>query len=85
MAVVVTHSKTLVSPDSGSDDKVYGSDYVSPTSHTIAGLGTIATQDANNVSISGGAVTGITDLAVADGGTGASRRIGYRDHRLSSR
>lgn len=38
----------------------------------ITGLGTISTQDANNVSISGGSITGITDLAVADGGTGAS-------------
>lgn len=36
------------------------------------GLGTIATQAANSVSITGGSVTGITDLAVADGGTGAS-------------
>ena len=39
---------------------------------TTLGLGTIATQDANNVSITGGSVTGITDLAIADGGTGAS-------------
>lgn len=39
---------------------------------TILGLGTIATQAADNVSISGGSVTGITALAVADGGTGAS-------------
>lgn len=39
---------------------------------TTLGLGTIATQDANNVSITGGSVTGITDLALADGGTGAS-------------
>jgi hypothetical protein len=36
------------------------------------GLGTIATQNANAVSITGGSITGITDLAVADGGTGAS-------------
>jgi hypothetical protein len=35
-------------------------------------LGTIATQAASNVSITGGSITGITDLAVADGGTGAS-------------
>jgi len=35
-------------------------------------LGSIATQAANSVSISGGSITGITDLAVADGGTGAS-------------
>lgn len=42
------------------------------TARTSLGLGSIATQAANNVSISGGSITGITDLAVADGGTGAS-------------
>jgi hypothetical protein len=35
-------------------------------------LGTLSTQNANNVSITGGSITGITDLAVADGGTGRS-------------
>lgn len=39
---------------------------------TTLGLGSIATQAANNVAITGGSITGITDLAVADGGTGAS-------------
>lgn len=39
---------------------------------TTLGLGTIATQAASSVSITGGSITGITDLAVADGGTGAS-------------
>jgi hypothetical protein len=39
---------------------------------TTLGLGTIATQNANAVSITGGSITGITDLALADGGTGAS-------------
>jgi hypothetical protein len=39
---------------------------------TTLGLGTIATQAANSVAITGGSVTGITDLALADGGTGAS-------------
>lgn len=39
---------------------------------TNLGLGSIATQDSNNVSITGGSVTGITDVAIADGGTGAS-------------
>jgi hypothetical protein len=39
---------------------------------TNLGLGTMATQNANSVSISGGTISGITDLAVADGGTGAS-------------
>ena len=40
------------------------------TVRTSLGLGSIATQASNSVSISGGAITGITDLAVADGGTG---------------
>jgi hypothetical protein len=35
-------------------------------------LGTMSTQNANNVAITGGSVAGITDLAIADGGTGAS-------------
>jgi hypothetical protein len=38
----------------------------------IGSLGTMSTQNANNVAITGGSITGITDLAVADGGTGAS-------------
>ena len=39
---------------------------------TVLGIGSIASQSASNVSITGGSITGITDLAVADGGTGAS-------------
>jgi hypothetical protein len=35
-------------------------------------LGTMSTQNANSVTITGGTITGITDLTVADGGTGAS-------------
>jgi hypothetical protein len=35
-------------------------------------VGTMATQNANAVSITGGSIAGISDLAVADGGTGAS-------------
>ena len=38
----------------------------------ISGLGTIATQASSNVTITGGSITGITDLAIADGGTGQS-------------
>jgi hypothetical protein len=38
----------------------------------ITGLGTMSTQAAASVTITGGSITGITDLAVADGGTGAS-------------
>jgi hypothetical protein len=44
---------------------------------TTLGLGTIATQNANSVSISGGSVTGITDLVAADGGTGRSSHTAY--------
>jgi hypothetical protein len=42
------------------------------TARTSLGLGSIATQNSNTVSITGGSVTGITDITVADGGTGAS-------------
>ena len=42
------------------------------TSRTNLGLGSIATQSSSSVTITGGAISGITDLAVADGGTGAS-------------
>ena len=40
------------------------------TARTSLGLGSIATQASSAVSITGGSITGITDLAVADGGTG---------------
>lgn len=44
----------------------------------VSGLGTMSTQNANSVTIIGGSITGITDLAVADGGTGASDAAGAR-------
>ena len=50
-----------------------GSNFVlesGPTARTSLGLGSIATQNSNNVLITGGSIAGITDLAVADGGTG---------------
>jgi len=45
---------------------------VAATGRTSLGLGTIATQSAASVAITGGSISGITDLAIADGGTGAS-------------
>lgn len=36
------------------------------------GYGTMASQNSNGVSITAGTITGITDLAIADGGTGSS-------------
>ena len=47
---------------------------------TTLGLGTIATQAAASVSITGGSVTGITDLAIADGGTNASSAVAAADN-----
>lgn len=50
------------------------------TQATISGtsFGTMATQAASSVAITGGSITGITDIAVADGGTGASTAAGAR-------
>lgn len=45
---------------------------------TILELGSIATQSSANVSITGGSIAGITDLAIADGGTGASTAAAAR-------
>lgn len=58
-----------------------GTDFVVETGATARsslGLGTIATQNASNITITGGSVTGITDIAVADGGTGASTAASAR-------
>jgi hypothetical protein len=43
-----------------------------------AALGTMSTQNASAVTITGGSITGITDLAIADGGTGASTAANAR-------
>ena len=51
-------------------------DLSSSAARTTLGLGTIATQASSSVTITGGSITGITDIAVADGGTGASTAAG---------
>lgn len=53
-----------------------GNDSHNHTLSTITDAGTIASQNSNAVSITGGTITGITDLAIADGGTGASTAAG---------
>lgn len=49
-----------------------------PAQRVTLGLGTISTQNASSIAITGGSITGITDLTVADGGTGASTPSGAR-------
>lgn len=53
-------------------------DTTAASARTTLGLGTIATQSSASVAITGGTITGITDLAVADGGTGSSTAAGAR-------
>lgn len=53
-------------------------DATATDARTTLGLGTVSTQDANSVEITGGSITGITDLAIADGGTGSSTAAGAR-------
>lgn len=58
-----------------------GANYVAEsgaTARTSLGLGSIATQNSNSVTITGGSITAITDLTVGDGGTGASNASGAR-------
>ena len=49
-----------------------GTDLTVTGTVTATNIGTIASQAANSVAITGGSISGITDLAVADGGTGSS-------------
>lgn len=67
-----TGSGTASTADFTSFGRSLVDDADASAARTTLGLGTIATQAANNVTISGGSITGITDLAIADGGTGAS-------------
>ena len=67
-----TGSATAALADFTSFGRSLVDDADASAARTTLGLGSIATQAANSVSISGGSITGITDLAVADGGTGAS-------------
>ena len=50
------------------------------TARDNLGLGSIATQDYDTITITGGSITGITDLAINDGGTGASTAAGARSN-----
>jgi hypothetical protein len=58
MAIIVKHTKVSTIPDGTDTSVVRPSDW--NDNHVITGLGTIATQDANNVAITGGTVSGST-------------------------
>ena len=58
MAITVKHSKVSTIPDGDDSSVVRPSDW--NADHTLVGLGTMAEQDANNVNITGGSVSGVT-------------------------
>lgn len=47
---------------------------------TNLGLGSMAVQNSNNIVVTGGTITGITDVTIEDGGTGASTASGARSN-----
>jgi hypothetical protein len=71
-----TFSATVTAPTAANGTnttQVATTAFVNAAVTTATGsLGTMSTQNASNVAITGGTITGITDLAVADGGTGSS-------------
>ena len=83
MAITVTHSKVSTIPDDADTSLVRPSDW--NADHTLVGLGTMAEQNANNVTITGGTISGVTVpasnitgiIGVPNGGTGASTLTGY--------
>ena len=58
MAVTVTHTKVSTIPDDADTSLIRPSDW--NATHTLSGVGTMATQDANNVAITGGTISGVT-------------------------
>jgi hypothetical protein len=58
MAITVKHTKVSTVPDTSDTDLVRPSDW--NADHTLTGLGTMAEQNANNVNISGGSISGTT-------------------------
>lgn len=67
-----TGTPTVPTASAGTSSTQAASTAFVGTAITNLSLGTMSTQNANNVTITGGSITGITDLAVADGGTGSS-------------
>ena len=63
------------------DKKIYTKDN---SAAVVKLVGSLGNQEANAVAITGGSIAGITDLAVADGGTGASTAAGALNNLLPS-
>lgn len=63
---------TAVAPTPSSNDNSTKIATTAFVQDKVGTLGTMASQNATAVAITGGTITGITDLTVADGGTGAS-------------
>jgi hypothetical protein len=83
MAITVKHTKVSTIPDGDDSSLIRPSDW--NDDHTLIGLGTMAEQNANNVAITGGSISGVTipasnvtgTLQVNQGGTGATTLTGY--------
>ena len=83
MAINVTHSKVSTIPDGDDTSLIRPSDW--NDDHVLDGIGTMAEQDANNVAITGGTISGVTipasnitgTVTVPQGGTGATTLTGY--------
>ena len=83
MAITVTHKFVSAIPDAGDPTIVQPSNW--NDTHQLAGLGTMAEQNANAVAITGGTISGVTipasnitgTLGVSNGGTGATTLTGY--------
>jgi hypothetical protein len=83
MPITVTHKFVSAIPDAGDPTIVQPSNW--NDTHQLAGLGTMAEQNANAVAITGGTISGVTlpasnitgTLGVSNGGTGANTLTGY--------
>jgi len=83
MTIKVVHTKVSTIPDGDDTSLIRPSDW--NADHTLEGLGTMAEQNANNVAITGGTISGVTIPAsnltgvvdVPHGGTGATTLTGY--------
>jgi len=66
MAITVTHSTPADGTFSASGATAWNAD------HTLVGLGTMAEQNANNVNITGGTISGVTGVGTVTSVTGTS-------------